>query len=114
MSGECIFCKIAKGEMPADKLFEDEEIVAFKDINPAAPTHILIVPKAHIPTLNDIQADKLDILTKMISAARNLAKKAGIAEKGYRTVINCNREAGQEIFHMHLHVIGGRPLGKMA
>jgi len=113
MAKECIFCKIASGEIPAEKLFENEEIIAFKDINPAAPTHILIVPKAHIPTLNDLNKDHAGLLEKMFSVARDLAEKSKVKESGYRTIINCNRDAGQEVFHLHLHLLGGAQLGKM-
>ena len=113
MADECIFCRIAKGEIPSEKIMEDDEIIAFKDIRPAAPVHILVIPKIHIPTLNDVTADKLPLLGKMVGAARDLAKKFGIAESGYRTIINCNKGAGQEVFHLHLHVLGGRPVGAM-
>jgi histidine triad (HIT) family protein len=113
MVSECIFCKIAKGQIPAEKVFENEELVAFKDINPAAPTHILIVPKEHIPTLNDLHTEKISLAGRLIAAAREVAKKTGIDKSGYRTIINCNREAGQEVFHLHVHVMGGRPMGKM-
>jgi histidine triad (HIT) family protein len=113
MADECIFCKIAKGEIPAEKVLETEGLVAFKDIHPVAPTHVLIVPREHIPTLNDLTGEKMDIATDLLSAARDVAKKLGIAESGYRTIINCNRGAGQEIFHLHVHVLGGRPLQSM-
>ena len=111
MSKDCIFCKIAKGEIPAEKLLDNEDLVAFPDINPAAPVHILIVPKAHIATLNDVTDEK--ILGKMLAAARDVAKKTGISDTGYRTIINCNRGAGQVVFHLHMHVVGGRPLESM-
>ena len=113
MSEECIFCRIAKGEIPAEKVLETEELVAFKDIHPAAPTHILIIPREHIPTLNDIPDDKMRVAASLLAAARDVAKKLGIAESGYRAIINCNRGAGQEIFHLHLHLLGGRPLQSM-
>lgn len=113
MAEGCIFCRIAKGEIPAEKLYEDERFVAFKDIKPIAPTHILVVPKEHIPTLNEVGNDKADLASGLLRAAKEVAKKAGIAESGYRMVINCNREAGQEIFHLHVHVIGGRQLHGM-
>lgn len=113
MSNECIFCKIASGAIPAEKLHEDEDILAFKDINPAAPVHVLIIPKKHIPTLNDIEADTSVLVGKMMLAARSIAKKLQVSENGYRVVVNCNREAGQEIFHLHAHLLGGRPMGKM-
>ena len=113
MSEGCIFCRIAKGEIPADKIFEDEHFVAFKDIKPIAPAHILIVPKEHIPTLNDLGSDKATMAGDLLATAREVAKKAGVAESGYRTVINCNSDAGQEVFHLHVHVIGGKRLGGM-
>lgn len=110
---DCIFCKIAKGEIPAEKVLEDDSIVAFKDIRPAAPVHVLIIPKTHLATLNDITLDTAALLGRMLSAAKDVAEKAGIAQSGYRTIINCNRGAGQEVFHLHMHVLGGRPLGAM-
>lgn len=113
MSNECIFCKIASGAIPAEKVHEDEDILAFKDINPAAPVHVLIIPKKHIPTLNDIEPDTSAIMAKMMLVAKSIAKKLQVSENGYRIAINCNREAGQEIFHLHAHLLGGRPLGKM-
>lgn len=112
MSDDCIFCRIARGEIPAEKLLETEDLVAFNDINPTAPVHVLIVPREHIPTLNDA-ADKHGLLGKMLCAAHEIAKKSGVSEEGYRTVINTNRLAGQEVFHLHMHVIGGRPLKSM-
>lgn len=111
MGDECIFCKIASGKIPTEKLYDDDDMVAFRDINPAAPTHILIVPKEHIPTLND--ALDPGLLGKMLIVARDLAKKHGIAEDGYRTIINVNRGAGQVVFHLHMHVVGGRRLGAL-
>ncbi|MFH0799595.1 MAG: histidine triad nucleotide-binding protein [Pseudomonadota bacterium] len=113
MADECIFCRIVKGEIPAEKVHEDEDVVVFKDIHPAAPVHLLIVPRVHIPTLNDVTADQFPLLGKLLVTARDVAKKAGIAESGYRTIINCNRGAGQEVFHLHVHVLGGRPVGAM-
>ncbi len=113
MAEECIFCKIAKGEIPAEKVMDTGELMAFKDINPVAPTHILIIPKEHISTLNDLPPEKSALVGAMMIAARDIAKKAGIAESGYRAIINCNRGAGQEIFHLHMHLIGGRPLSAM-
>lgn len=113
MAEDCIFCKIVRGDIPAQKVLENEHCVAFKDINPIAPTHVLIVPRQHIPTLNDLNADTVKVSEHLLLAAREVAKKTGIAESGYRTIINCNRGAGQEIFHLHLHVLGGRALGSM-
>ena len=113
MAEECIFCRIVKGEIPADKFFENEHFVAFKDIKPIAPQHFLVVPKEHIATLNDLGSDKAHIASGILTAAQEVAKKAGIAESGYRSVINCNADSGQEVFHIHLHVIGGKRLGGM-
>ncbi len=111
---DCIFCKIAKGEIPAEKVYEDEQIIAFNDINPVAPTHVLIIPKEHIPTLDALADDKIELVSRMVQAARKIARERGVHESGYRTLINCNKDAGQEVFHLHLHVIGGRKLGPMA
>ncbi|MBN1283038.1 MAG: histidine triad nucleotide-binding protein [Proteobacteria bacterium] len=113
MSEECIFCKIAKGDIPADKILETETLLAFKDVNPVAPTHVLIIPREHISTLNHVKSEKSGIAGEMLMAAKEVAQKTGVAETGYRTIINTNRQAGQEIFHLHMHVIGGRPLEKM-
>ncbi|MFH1829474.1 MAG: histidine triad nucleotide-binding protein [Pseudomonadota bacterium] len=113
MSKECIFCRIAKGEIPAEKVMETEDFVAFRDINPIAPTHVLIIPREHIPTLNDLGKEKAHLANGLINAAQEVAKKSGIAKDGYRIIINCNRAAGQEIFHLHAHVIGGRQLQGM-
>ncbi len=113
MSTECLFCKIAGGSIPAEKLVDNEELVAFKDINPVAPVHVLIVPKKHIPTFNDLDANSAVTLAAMHETARDLAKKLRIDETGYRIIINCNRDGGQEIFHLHMHLIGGRAMGRM-
>ena len=105
-----IFSKIINKEIPAEILYEDDELLAFNDINPQAPVHILIIPKKEIKTLNDIQIEDKDILGKMILLAKDLAKKHKIDESGYRTVFNCNDDGGQTVFHIHLHLIGGRSL----
>ena len=107
---DTIFGKIARGEIPVEPLFEDEDVVAFRDINPQAPTHILIIPRKSIRTLNDATPEDAELLGRLLLAAARVARAAGIAESGYRTVINCNAAAGQSVFHLHLHVIGGRPL----
>lgn len=107
---DTIFGKIAAGEIPADILYQDEDLVAFRDISPQAPTHILIIPRKPIPTLNDAGPEDAELLGKLLLAAAKVAARAGIAEQGYRTVINCNAGAGQTVFHLHLHVLGGRPL----
>lgn len=105
---DCIFCKIAAGDIPADKVFEDDTVVAFRDLNPQAPTHILVIPRRHIATLNDLQGDDTDIVGHMVGAAAKIADKEGLADAGYRTVMNCNEAGGQTVFHIHLHLLGGR------
>ena len=108
---KCLFCKFVKGDFPADKVFENESILAFRDINPAAPTHILIIPKIHIPTLNDLKPEHSNLVGEMIQLSSVLAKKEGIAEAGYRTGFNCNEAGGQTVYHLHLHLMGGRTFG---
>lgn len=105
---DCLFCKIAAGEIKANCVFENDKVVAFRDINPQAPTHVLVIPRQHIPTLNDLTPDHGTIVGEMFLAAKQVAEQDGIAAKGYRTVMNCNRDAGQTVFHIHLHVLGGR------
>jgi len=106
----CLFCKIAAGEIPSKIAFQDDMLVAFHDVNPQAPVHVLIVPRKHIATLNDLAADDAAIVGAMQHRAALLAKELGVADRGYRTVFNCNAEAGQSVFHIHLHVLGGRPM----
>lgn len=108
---DTIFGRIASGEMAADIVYEDADVVAFRDISPQAPTHLLVIPRKPIPTLNDATPDDAELLGKLLLAAARVAAAAGIAEQGYRTLINCNAGAGQTVFHLHLHVLGGRPLG---
>lgn len=105
---ECLFCKMASGVIQPDVVFEDDEVLAFRDINPQAPTHILIIPKAHVATLNELEDQ--DLAGKLLVTAANLAKQEGLAEDGYRTVINCNNQGGQEVYHLHLHLLGGRQM----
>jgi len=105
---ECLFCKIINREIPADIVFEDEHVLAFNDINPQAPTHQLIIPKKHIPTLNDIEADDLALVGRLQYTAAQLAKQQGFAEDGYRVVMNCNEMGGQTVYHIHMHLLGGR------
>jgi histidine triad (HIT) family protein len=107
---ETLFGKIASGEIPADLLYEDEEVVAFRDISPQAPVHLLVIPRKPIPTLNAVQPEDAALIGKLFLVAAKLAAREGIAESGYRTVVNCNAGAGQTVFHLHLHVLGGRPL----
>lgn len=108
-----IFEKIIQGELPADVVYRDDQVTAFRDIRPAAPTHILIVPNKPIPTVNDVTPEDEPLLGHMIYVAKLLAEREGIAGDGYRLIINCNKHGGQEVFHLHLHLIGGRPLGPM-
>ncbi len=107
----CIFCRMVSGGLACDKVYEDDEILAFNDINPKAPTHIIIIPKAHIPTLNDLDESHAALVGKLFLAAQRIATEQGFAEAGYRTVINCNRLAGQSVFHIHMHLLGGRLMG---
>jgi len=109
----CIFCKIIAGEIPSKKLFEDDEILAFRDINPVAPVHFLIIPKEHIAVLDDIEERHTALLGKMLFIATKLAREMGIGESGYRQVINCRKSAGQIVFHLHMHIIGGRDMRLM-
>ncbi|MDX1513295.1 MAG: histidine triad nucleotide-binding protein [Gammaproteobacteria bacterium] len=108
-----IFSKIIAGEAPADIVYRDDRVTAFRDINPAAPTHILVVPNKEIPTVNDLEEEDAALVGHMVLVARRLAREEGIAERGYRLIINCNEEGGQVVFHLHLHLLGGRPLGAM-
>ncbi|MFW5940840.1 MAG: HIT domain-containing protein [Chloroflexota bacterium] len=108
-----IFSKIVNGEMDADIVYQDDLVTAFRDINPAAPTHILIVPNKEIPTVNDLTEDDQMVAGHMLLVASRLAEQEGVAEDGYRLIINCNDHGGQEVYHLHLHLIGGRPLGPM-
>lgn len=108
-----IFAKIVRGELPADIVYQDELVTAFRDINPQAPTHVLIVPNKVIRTANDLKAEDEQIAGRMLLVAKKIAEQEGIAEDGYRLIINCNQHGGQEVYHLHLHVIGGRRLGPM-
>jgi|TARA_Y100000310_G_scaffold260998_1_gene270162 histidine triad (HIT) family protein len=108
MVDDCLFCKMIDGEIAADIVHQDEDVFAFKDINPQAPHHVLIVPKRHIATLNDLAENDHALVGKVTLAAKKIAVDLGIAETGYRTVFNCNADAGQAVFHIHLHLLGGR------
>jgi histidine triad (HIT) family protein len=105
---DCLFCKIAAGVIKPDTVYEDEMVLAFRDISPQAPTHILIIPKVHVATLNDLN-DQL-LAGRLVQTAAIVAKQEGLSGDGYRTVINCNKNAGQAVYHLHLHVLGGRPM----
>ena len=108
-----IFSKIITGDIPADIVYQDDLVTAFRDINPQAPTHILIVPNKEIPTVNDLTEADEQVAGRLLLVAKKLAAQEGIAEDGYRLMINCNQHGGQEVFHLHLHLLGGRPLGPM-
>jgi histidine triad (HIT) family protein len=108
---DCLFCKIIAGEIPGTVLYKDERLVVLKDINPQAPMHVLVVPRRHVATLNDLAQEDDVLVGEMIRRAAAVAAENGYAERGYRTVFNCNADAGQAVFHIHLHVIGGRRLG---
>ncbi|MDP9064906.1 MAG: histidine triad nucleotide-binding protein [Pseudomonadota bacterium] len=108
-----IFEKIIDGELPADIIYRDDQVVAFLDIRPAAPTHILIVPRKVIPTTDDLDDRDAALIGHMVIVARDLARQRGIAKSGYRLIINCNPDSGQEVYHLHLHLLGGRPLGPL-
>jgi len=107
---DCIFCKIANGDIPTDFLYEDDDVVAFKDLSPQAPFHALVIPKKHISILNDIEEADLNTIGKMSFVASKIAKNAGIADEGFRTVMNCNEHGGQTVYHIHMHVLGGRQM----
>jgi len=107
---DCIFCKIIAGEIPADILYRDEEITAFRDINPLSPTHVLIIPGKHITSLDDLSGDELSLAGHMIEVANRIALEEGIAKNGYRLVINCGQHGGQIVPHLHMHLLGGRQL----
>ncbi len=113
MTLSTIFSKILAREIPAEIVYEDDLVTAFKDINPAAPVHILIIPNKPIPTVNDVTAEDEQRLGRLFIAAKQVAAHYGIAESGYRLLINCNADAGQEVFHLHMHLLGGRRLGPM-
>ena len=107
---QCIFCRIVAGEIPAAKVYEDEKVLAFEDIHPMAPVHVIIIPKRHIATLMDADAEGAGDLKAMMSAAQAVARLKGVDRKGFRAVINCNEEGGQVVFHLHMHLLGGRRL----
>jgi histidine triad (HIT) family protein len=109
-TSDCLFCKIVAGKIPAELIYENDDVVAFKDISPQAPVHNLIIPKKHIAMINDINKEDETLIGKMFLAAKIIAKQEGIADDGYRTVMNCGESAGQTIFHIHLHLLAGRSL----
>ena len=110
---DCVFCKIIAGEVPADIRYQDEKLIAFPDINPLSPTHLLIIPKKHIPSLTELSESESSLVGEMARVANRLAKSEGISEKGYRLVINCGRQGGQGVAHLHMHLLGGRQLSSL-
>lgn len=113
MAEETIFSKIIRREIPSDIVYQDELVTAFRDISPQAPTHVLIVPNILIATTNDVAPEHEQVLGRMVTVAAKIARDEGIADDGYRLIMNCNRHGGQEVFHIHMHLLGGRPLGPM-
>src|ERR671913_45418 len=109
-SMSCLFCLIVEGKIPASKVYEDDQLLAFNDIHPQAPMHVLVVPKAHIATVNDLGPEHEELVGAMMRRAAAIARDRGFATSGYRTVVNCNAQAGQTVFHLHMHVLGGRVL----
>jgi len=108
---DCLFCKVAAGQIPSTIVYEDAKVVAFKDITPQAPTHILVIPRRHIATLNELTAEDDGLVGEMTRRAAAIAKDQGLADGGYRVLFNCNADAGQTVFHIHMHLLGGRRLG---
>ena len=107
---DCLFCKILEGEIPADIVFENDDVLAFRDVNPEAPTHILIIPRQHISTVNDLTDNHELIMGKLFSVAKIIAAREGVSDDGYRMVVNCNEKAGQTVFHIHMHLLAGRSM----
>jgi histidine triad (HIT) family protein len=105
---DCIFCQIAAGQIPSKTVFENERVLAFRDLHPQAPTHVLVIPRRHIATLNDLQPGDESLVGEMMLAAMQIAANENLAENGYRVVMNCNRDGGQSVYHIHLHLMGGR------
>ena len=107
---DCLFCKIIAGKIPSDKIYEDDDVYAFRDINPVAPLHALVIPKKHIATINELQGEDAEVVGKLFLAAGKIANDEGYSDAGYRTVMNCGEAAGQTVFHIHLHLLAGRDL----
>ena len=107
---DCLFCKMVTGEIKPDTVYEDENVLAFRDISPQAPMHVLVIPKRHISTLNDLAEDDAQLAGQLTLAAAKVAEQEGVADSGYRTVMNCNADGGQTVFHIHMHVLAGRNL----
>lgn len=109
---DCLFCKIIKGEIPSDKVYEDEEILAFRDIHPAAPIHILVIPKKHITSLAHLEKEDEKVVGKIYTVINQMAEEQGFKEKGYRVIVNCGKDGGQEVMHLHFHLLAGKQLGE--
>ena len=107
---DCLFCKILNGDIPADIVYESDSAIASRDVSPQAPTHVLVIPRKHIATINDLGEDDQEIVGSLYLAAKDIARAEGLSDEGYRAVMNCNEGAGQSVFHIHLHVLGGRAL----
>lgn len=110
MADNCLFCKMVSGEIKPNLVYDDTDVLAFNDINPQAPLHALVIPKRHVATLNDTRPEDAMLLGRLMHVATQIARKANVAQSGYRVVMNCNADAGQSVFHIHLHVLGGRPM----
>lgn len=108
---DCVFCKIIKGEIPSDKVYEDEDILAFNDINPATPIHVLIIPKKHIENLMEFKPEDYKLMEKILETVQKVAKKMGVEEKGFRLIANCGPDSGQEVMHVHFHLLAGEKMG---
>lgn len=110
MASDCLFCRIVDGDIPSDRVFENERIIAFRDVNPQAPTHILVIPRKHIASLNELGSDDTALMGELLSAGARIARDEGLAEQGFRSVINTGEHGGQSVHHIHLHILGGRAL----
>ncbi len=110
MASECLFCRMLEGEIPSEKVFEDDQVYAFRDINPQAPTHILVIPRKHISSLDELTEAEAPLMGRLMTAGANIARQEGLSDKGYRSVINTGEHGGQSVHHIHLHIMGGRPL----
>lgn len=109
---DCLFCKIVKGEVPSNKVYEDDEILAFHDINPATPIHILVIPKKHITTHNDLEKEDIELMGKIHMVINQIAEEKGFKENGYRLTVNCGEDGGQEVKHLHFHILAGKKMGE--
>lgn len=111
MENDCLFCKIIKGEIPSSKVYEDEDVLAFRDINPVAPIHILLIPKKHISSLAEVREEDGGLIAKMHQVVNKIAKQEGFENSGYRLIVNCGKDSGQEVMHLHFHILAGAKLG---